>query len=297
MTTEQINEFIVLAEQRNYLIASEIMFVTQSTLSRHIMALEEELGVTLFSRTTKHVDLTREGTRFLLFARQVSKIEKTCNELLSKAKREKSGELRIGYNYLISLYNINKLFANFIVENSYAKINIIEDASESLITMIKDGVCDIAVLLEDPYDKVRDLETITLAKDKPVVVVNNKSPLSKKKSIKLEEIKDYKFVTSSPETKPMSILFEMCKRNNIEVDIAKTGFVGNQAYEYIKNNPEYTTLDLKKPTIEHQLNGTTVLDIDIPLDLKIVIVYNKNTINSLGKKVISYLVKKVKDNK
>lgn len=297
MTTEQINEFIVLAEQRNYLIASEIMFITQSTLSRHIMALEEELGVTLFDRTTKHVDLTREGTRFLFFARQVSKIEKKCNELLSKAKREKNGELCIGYNYLISLYDINKLFANFIVENSYAKINIVEDTNESLVRMIKDGSCDIAVLFEDPYDQVRDLETITLTKDKPIVLVSNKNPLSKKKIIKLDEIKDCKCVTSSPDTKPMSILFEMCKRNNVDIDIAKTGFVGKQAYDYVKDNVEYVTLDLKKPTIEHHVEGTTVLDIDINLDLRIVIVYNKNTINSLGKKVMSYLVKKVKENK
>ena len=44
MTIEQMREFVILAEERNYLVAADMLYSTQATLSRHIMAMEKELG-------------------------------------------------------------------------------------------------------------------------------------------------------------------------------------------------------------------------------------------------------------
>ena len=75
MTVENMREFVVLAEERNYLVAADILYSTQATLSRHIIAMEEELGFTLFNRSTKKIELTQEGSRFLLYARNAIRIQ------------------------------------------------------------------------------------------------------------------------------------------------------------------------------------------------------------------------------
>ena len=57
MNTEYLKEFVVLAETKNFWEASDRLYMNQSTLSKHIKSLENELGVDLFLRTTRRVDL------------------------------------------------------------------------------------------------------------------------------------------------------------------------------------------------------------------------------------------------
>ena len=58
MNTDYLKEFVVLAETKNFWEASDRLYMNQSTLSKHIKNLETDLGVDLFSRTTRRVELT-----------------------------------------------------------------------------------------------------------------------------------------------------------------------------------------------------------------------------------------------
>ena len=64
MTSEQLNEFYILSTTLNYSETAQKLFISQSTLSRHIRSMEEELGTCLFSRNTRNVVLTSEGKFF-----------------------------------------------------------------------------------------------------------------------------------------------------------------------------------------------------------------------------------------
>ncbi|MGN1002313.1 MAG: LysR family transcriptional regulator [Oscillospiraceae bacterium] len=61
MTTERLFEFLVLSQTLSYSKAAKKLFITQSALSRHIIDMEEELGVTLLERSTHSVRLTQAG--------------------------------------------------------------------------------------------------------------------------------------------------------------------------------------------------------------------------------------------
>ena len=65
MNTEYLKEFVVLAETKNFGEASDRLYMNQSTLSKHIKSLENELGINLFLRTTRRVELTNYGQTFL----------------------------------------------------------------------------------------------------------------------------------------------------------------------------------------------------------------------------------------
>ena len=59
-----IQEFVVLAECLNFSEAASRLFISQSSLSKHIKALEQELGVALFERTTRSIRLSGAGERY-----------------------------------------------------------------------------------------------------------------------------------------------------------------------------------------------------------------------------------------
>lgn len=71
MEIELLEEFVTLARFLNYRKASEQLFITQTTLTRHIQQLEAQLGVPLFNHTTRSVSITPQGSMLLDGARSI----------------------------------------------------------------------------------------------------------------------------------------------------------------------------------------------------------------------------------
>ena len=97
MTTERLQEFAVLASTLNYSNAAQILYITQSTLSRHIAEMEDELGFQLFQRTTRNVELTEAGRRF---SSSISKLLNKYDSALSRLNIQgvkASGTIKISY--------------------------------------------------------------------------------------------------------------------------------------------------------------------------------------------------------
>lgn len=67
MEIDYIREFVTLADVGNYMEAADILFISQSTLSRHIKSIEEDLGAPLFDRTTRKVVINDFGKIFSSF--------------------------------------------------------------------------------------------------------------------------------------------------------------------------------------------------------------------------------------
>ena len=76
MDIDYIHEFVVLADTGNYMEAADKLFLTQSSLTRHIQKLEADLGVLLFDRSTRHIELNKYGNLFMPYARQISQLQK-----------------------------------------------------------------------------------------------------------------------------------------------------------------------------------------------------------------------------
>eukprot|EP01031_Cornospumella_fuschlensis_P008994 gene8994-11054_t len=71
LSSRQIDAFIALAEQRSFTRAAALCHLSQPAFSALIRALEDDLGLRLFDRSTRHVDLTPEGHNFLESARRI----------------------------------------------------------------------------------------------------------------------------------------------------------------------------------------------------------------------------------
>lgn len=95
MTTEQLNEFYILSTTLSYSETAEKLYISQSTLSRHIKSMEQELGIHLFSRNTRNVELTSEGKFFQTQIPRLLKKAMDIESILRLESIEASGKVKI----------------------------------------------------------------------------------------------------------------------------------------------------------------------------------------------------------
>lgn len=98
MTTEQLNEFYILSTTLNYSETAEKLYISQSTLSRHIKNMEEELGTHLFSRSTRNVELTSEGKFFLAQIPRLLRKAMDIESILNFESVNATGKIRISFS-------------------------------------------------------------------------------------------------------------------------------------------------------------------------------------------------------
>lgn len=96
MNTTQLQCFLAVAENLNFARAAEQLHITQPAVTHQINSLEEELNVKLFHRTTRMVEMTDSGFRFLHDARDILKITNSAKQRLAKPLEKKSLSFSIG---------------------------------------------------------------------------------------------------------------------------------------------------------------------------------------------------------
>ena len=97
MHIEFLREFVTLAETLSFTEAAKKVFVAQPALSKHIAALERELGVPLFQRTRRHVELTEAGSALLEDARITVMTYERITQTARRYRSDAEGTLAIGY--------------------------------------------------------------------------------------------------------------------------------------------------------------------------------------------------------
>lgn len=97
MDLRHLRYFIAVAEELHFTRAARRLHIAQPPMSRQIRELEEELGVTLFNRTRRQVELTEAGQVFLVKARQVLRAAESAVLETQRAERGETGKLAVGF--------------------------------------------------------------------------------------------------------------------------------------------------------------------------------------------------------
>ncbi len=90
MRLEYIREFVTLCDTGKFQKTADTLFVAQSTLSKHMSALEDELGVTLLDRSGRTVTLSTQGKQFLPFARRMLSLQEEYTKALAGSEPDES---------------------------------------------------------------------------------------------------------------------------------------------------------------------------------------------------------------
>ncbi len=155
MELRQIKAFVTLADTLNFTRASEILFISQSTLSKQILSLEEDLNVRLFARDTHSVLLTDNRLAFLAEARRVlSQVEKAVKAAHRGNERQSNASLIIGYDKRLDATSsltgaYMRLYALFHAEHPQVDVQIRNLEYADLVRALQDRSIDLALLLHE----------------------------------------------------------------------------------------------------------------------------------------------------
>lgn len=190
MELRVLNYFLMIAREENITKAAQLLHITQPTLSRQLMQLEEELGVKLFYRSSHNIILTSEGMLLKRRAQEIINLaEKTRNEL-SQSEENLTGLISIGCGELQSMGEISKMISDFRNHHPLVSFDIYSGNTMSIKSRIENGTLDMGLLIE-PVDMTK-YEFIRLdTKEQWGVLVRNDCELAKKDSVMPEDIIQY----------------------------------------------------------------------------------------------------------
>lgn len=195
MELTQLKYFQALAQYKNFTQTAKMIAVSQSALSRSIAKLEQELEVALFDRHGKETELTEAGRRFLFHVdRVLRETEVACQEI----KMDNGGEGSVSVSFLHSLGDtyLPLILSRFHARYPHINIRLNQQNSAIMAQQIEEGETDICLcsMLNEA-----DIAWMYLWSEELYLVVPDTHPLSRKESVRLEEIDGEPFITLKPE--------------------------------------------------------------------------------------------------
>ena len=218
MNTIYLREFICLAEVQNYLEAADTLYISQSTLSRHIQSLEESLGVPLFIRTTRSVALSEFGQIFLPYARKLTAVESEGLKAIHR-KKHTPDTLNIGSVSVMTQYNISGVLAEFQKTHPHLTMHITENTLPLLKKQLTAGECDF-IFIQEAYAGQDEFVHIPFAADRLVAVLPKDHPLAGASSVTIEDLKRDSFLLLPETTLVYKQFMKLCARARITPRIA-----------------------------------------------------------------------------
>tara|TARA_R110000787_G_scaffold203793_3_gene314398 strand:+ start:233 stop:1174 length:942 start_codon:yes stop_codon:yes gene_type:complete len=142
MTITQLKYVLSVAEYQNFTVAAEHSFVTQPTLSMQIQKLEDQLGVKIFNRSKKPIELTDVGEKVVEQAKIIVNESNRITDIVHQHKGFIGGEFRIGIIPTVMPTLLPMFLNNFTKKYPKVKLIIEELTTEEIIRKLMDGHID-----------------------------------------------------------------------------------------------------------------------------------------------------------
>lgn len=212
MEIHQLEYVLAVADHKSFSRAADDIKISQPSLSQQIHKLENELGTSLFVRTTRYVNLTPAGRAFITHARRILSELTQARHCVQEYATSKKGCLLLGSVMVIGHYDIPKLLSSFLCKFPGIKFNILEGQCEDLLDMLQSARIDAAfVQITKPDERFKLFKLIT---DRKVLVVNHQHSLANRLSVKLKELKNEKFILSPAASGDHQDFYNSCRQAN-----------------------------------------------------------------------------------
>lgn len=194
MTITQMKYVITLANCLNFSEAAKLLYITQPSLSKQIVAIEEELGFKLFNRTNKTTELTAAGRIFCEGLKSILSDYTTLVEVTRQHARAESNCLRIGIMEFRSIHR-DLLEILHILKNRGCQVDIISRSSEELLESLIHGKVDIIIQPSEPENPpIPETKQVFLYEVQNLLVVPADCPGLDNPSPKLADFADMDFI-------------------------------------------------------------------------------------------------------
>jgi LysR family hydrogen peroxide-inducible transcriptional activator len=179
MTITQLKYVLAVAEYKNFTLAAEKCFVTQPTLSMQIQKVEEELGIQIFDRTKKPIQLTEIGQKIVNQSKNIVNEADRIQDIVDQQKGFIGGEFRLGIIPTIMPTLLPMFLNNFIKKYPKVKLLIEELNTNDIIEKLNNGHLDAAIAAT-PLEEEKIKEIVLYFEPFVAYIPENHSTFNKK---------------------------------------------------------------------------------------------------------------------
>lgn len=207
----QLRYFTLLAETLHYGRAAELLHITQPPLSRQIAALENEMGVQLFARTSRSVQLTQAGEQFYRHAKTLLADLDCARRNTQATARGEQGELRLSFTMSAAWNLLPNLARTYMSERPAVQLRLAETLPRDLQAALSNGSTDIGIAF--PSHLPRHLRYLALHHEPLCAVLPVNHPLARQVCIDVARLADEPFISFPASTAPAlhDALFSCCR--------------------------------------------------------------------------------------
>ncbi len=186
--TRLLHYFLAVAREENITKAAQSLFVTQSTLSKQMMDLENQLGKQLFIRGKRKITLTEEGLFLRSRAREILELMENTENALHQDQQTLSGNVSIGCGETVAMDIIAGLLEAFHKQYPDVVLHTYSGDADAILERIDKGLADMGLLLgpirQEKYEylqlRQKDVYGLLMPKD---------CPLASQASINIDQLK------------------------------------------------------------------------------------------------------------
>ncbi len=150
MELYQLRTFAAVAELGHLTRAAEQLHISQPAVSAQVRALEEELGVVLFERSSSGMQLTPAGRQLLQEAGRVLDAAQSMRNAAVSLRGEEQGRIRVGTVLDPAFLRIGELLTTLVGEHPLIEVDLHQEVSGTAMDMVRDGRLDASFYFGDP---------------------------------------------------------------------------------------------------------------------------------------------------
>lgn len=223
MDLMQLEMFVAMVEEGSFRKAAERVFRTQPAVSMALRKLEQEIGSSIFDRSTRSdYVLTDTGEVLYDYAKRLLNLRDEAYATLKELKSLQAGRIRIGANESTSIYLLPRLILAFRLQYPKVKIEVLRQLSTRLPAELRQRNLDLAIMSFKPNDS--DLEATPIMRDELVLISSPGHRLAASDRLHIKDLGTESFIAHNVRSSSRESVIEAFRQNetplNISIEIA-----------------------------------------------------------------------------
>ena len=192
---ERLRIFHAVVQTGSFTRAAEAVHLTQPGISKHIKALEDELGVVLFDRQPRRISLTQAGEILHEAAQDVASAVAAAERRIQELTGLRGGRLRVGASFPAGLYVLPRVLAAYRKQYPAIETTLAIAMTASIVAKVLDNKLDFGLVSADVHHP--KLLSLAFMTDELVVIVPAEHRWAHRRSIRAQELTDETFIVAA----------------------------------------------------------------------------------------------------
>jgi DNA-binding transcriptional LysR family regulator len=220
MTLNQLRVFRAIASTRNIATAAKSLFMTPSSVSMQLKALEKDVRLPLYERRKGQINLTEAGVMLLRYAETILTAEEEALKEIAGLRGTLRGRLRFGTNITGGMYVAPAMIREFRDTHPEVEVSLVIDTSPRIMDSILQGIVDVAII-GGPVDGDR-FEIEKVGSDELIPIVSPSHSLASEGKLRLESLANESLILPGLGSRSRWLLETLLRERDFHTRIALT---------------------------------------------------------------------------